>query len=94
MSSRLTDEQMPARLARRSDILIRVKGSGDITDPGEQAKVAVAIETFEFAGGDAQLGATRRELTTSLLGSGAVRMGDIVKAAGEQLAALGDFGDE
>lgn len=90
----LTEPQKAARTARRSEILIRVKGSGDITDPAEQAKVAAAIETFEYAGGDDALAATRKSVTTSLLGSGAVRMGEIVKVAGEQLAALSDFSNE
>lgn len=88
----LTAEQKAARTSRRMDILTRVAGSGELTGDAA-AQLARDIETFEWASGDEAEAARRRAVVAPLLGSGAVRMQDIVSKATASLATLDDFGE-
>lgn len=78
----------PERLRRRSDILTRINGSGDISDTTEAIKVAKEIEEYEYADGDGDQQSARSNLTRSMLGSGSVHMRDIVAKATDALTAL------
>jgi hypothetical protein len=92
MSKKMTDEQKASRTRRRQEILVRINGSGEAA-PKEAAKLAAEIETFEWAGGDAAEAASRRAVTTGMLGSGSVPMTEIVNQATAAIATLSDFSE-
>lgn len=88
----LTDEQKTARSTRRMEILTRVTGSGEAAAEAA-TKLAVDIETFEWANGDAEEAARRRAVVAPMLSSGAVRMAEIIAKAKASLSAMVDFAE-
>lgn len=86
----LTKEQKTARTTRRHEILTRISGSGQV-NPEAAPALAAEIESFEWAAGDAAEQERRRNVIAPLLGSGAVKMGDVLPRATAALAALSKF---
>lgn len=77
------------RLARREDILSRITGSGEVTDPDEAVSLAKEIETYEWGDGVRGGVSSRRERIVRMMGAGRVKMRDIIKTVDRTINNLG-----
>jgi hypothetical protein len=92
MTAALTDLQKASRTRRREEIVTRIHGSGDLKgDVDAETALAIEIETYEWADGNAEERARRQSRIVSTMGSGAVNMRDVVATVTGALAALDSF---
>lgn len=94
----LTDEQrqqkvIERRKARRTEILGMIQARGKPTDEQEQTDLVKAIEKYEYADGDKELGGKRRMTIGPLMSSGHHDLANVIEVAERQLKALDNFDD-
>lgn len=88
----MTELQRASRTRRRDEIITRIHGSGDLKGDAEaETALAIEIETYEWADGNAEERARRQNRIVSAMGSGTVNMRDVVATVSTALAALDTF---